>query len=211
MIKELNLNSATKRTKRGFKKRCIDLRNRISNTIKVIRANGNVDDTLLGRTLTADGGCWGYTAIMYTLIVNEKLKKVVEIGVDKGQSTRVLLTAAKKINGGVFSFDIVQKDKKIVGDLAQWWDFTCMDSKEAGLHWKGEIDLLFIDGDHSFEGAYGDLEVWYPHIRKGGVIVMHDMAEGTTSRLAYEKFFWDKDDDRFIFGFPLETAVVRKK
>lgn len=49
------------------------------------------------------------------------------------------------------------------------------DSKQIGHDWdKGEIDFLFIDGDHSQAGASGDILNWLPHIKKGGVIALHD-------------------------------------
>ncbi len=42
------------------------------------------------------------------------------------------------------------------------------------------IDLLFLDGDHSYEGCRADVLAWLPHLRPGGVLVMHDFgwAEG---------------------------------
>jgi cephalosporin hydroxylase len=38
-----------------------------------------------------------------------------------------------------------------------------------------EIDFLFIDGDHSYEGARADFEIYGPKVRKGGVIAFHDL------------------------------------
>ena len=35
-------------------------------------------------------------------------------------------------------------------------------------------DLLFIDGDHSYEGCRRDVESWIPHLNTGGLIAMHD-------------------------------------
>ena len=38
------------------------------------------------------------------------------------------------------------------------------------------IDLLFVDGDHSFEGALADLERWSHYVNSNGVILVHDCA-----------------------------------
>lgn len=35
-------------------------------------------------------------------------------------------------------------------------------------------DLVFIDGDHSYEGCKGDIEAWLPNIKPGGLIAIHD-------------------------------------
>ncbi|MEO6595216.1 MAG: class I SAM-dependent methyltransferase [Planctomycetota bacterium] len=42
--------------------------------------------------------------------------------------------------------------------------------------WKGTIDLLFLDGDHSFEAVHRDFTDWAPKIRPGGFLAMHDVV-----------------------------------
>jgi predicted O-methyltransferase YrrM len=39
------------------------------------------------------------------------------------------------------------------------------------------IDLLFVDGDHSFEGCYADLKNFFPKMKHGGIIIGHDYME----------------------------------
>lgn len=39
-----------------------------------------------------------------------------------------------------------------------------------------EIDLLFIDGDHSYAGCKADITIWTPHVRAGGRVAFHDTA-----------------------------------
>lgn len=41
----------------------------------------------------------------------------------------------------------------------------------------GRIDFLFIDADHSENGAKRDYEKYSPFVRKGGVIVFHDIKD----------------------------------
>lgn len=36
------------------------------------------------------------------------------------------------------------------------------------------LDLVFIDGDHSYEGVRSDIDAWLPKVRLGGVISGHD-------------------------------------
>lgn len=36
------------------------------------------------------------------------------------------------------------------------------------------LDLIYIDGDHSFEGCYEDLKNWYPKLKVGGFILNDD-------------------------------------
>jgi len=41
---------------------------------------------------------------------------------------------------------------------------------------KTPIDLLFIDGDHSYEGVVADYDLYRPLVRPGGLIVFHDIV-----------------------------------
>ena len=40
---------------------------------------------------------------------------------------------------------------------------------------RGSVDLLFIDGDHSYEGVRADFENYSPLVRPGGLIAFHDV------------------------------------
>lgn len=52
------------------------------------------------------------------------------------------------------------------------------------------LDLVFIDGDHSYEAVQEDIEVWLPCIRPGGVIAGHDYTANFpgVQRAAQEAF-----------------------
>jgi predicted O-methyltransferase YrrM len=56
-------------------------------------------------------------------------------------------------------------------------------SYEAVEGWRDEIDFLFIDGDHSYEGVSRDWRDWTPHVKVGGHVVLHDarLVEGWTT------------------------------
>jgi predicted O-methyltransferase YrrM len=57
-------------------------------------------------------------------------------------------------------------------------------SQDLGRAWTGgPVDLVFIDGDHSFGACREDFEVWQEHVAPGGAIALHDarasQLEGT--------------------------------
>ena len=47
-------------------------------------------------------------------------------------------------------------------------------SEEAARDWQRPIDLIFIDGDHSYTGVKRDWELFAPHVRPFGIVVFHD-------------------------------------
>jgi hypothetical protein len=47
-------------------------------------------------------------------------------------------------------------------------------SADTARSWKGEADVVFIDGDHSEEGCELDWTCWRPFVPIGGRVVFHD-------------------------------------
>jgi hypothetical protein len=57
------------------------------------------------------------------------------------------------------------------------------DSAEAARAFDtASLDLVFIDGDHSLYHVLLDIGLWYPKVRRGGILSGHDYSdvEGTT-------------------------------
>jgi predicted O-methyltransferase YrrM len=64
---------------------------------------------------------------------------------------------------------------------------------EAG----GQLDVLFIDGDHTYEGVQRDFEMYSPLIRNGGVIAFHDIATGPLEAVGGVPRFWRELKTRY--------------
>jgi len=50
-------------------------------------------------------------------------------------------------------------------------------SHEFSPSWTRPIDLLFIDGNHSYEAVRRDFEEWSRFVKPGGFLAMHDVSE----------------------------------
>ena len=61
-------------------------------------------------------------------------------------------------------------------DFDDWCTIMRMTSEEAARHWHRNIDLLFIDGDHSLEGVRRDFELFQPWLSPQALVVFHDTA-----------------------------------
>jgi predicted O-methyltransferase YrrM len=73
-----------------------------------------------------------------------------------------------------------------------WWHVAR--SHDVAATWPGQIDLVFIDGDHSEAGCSLDWELWAPLVAPGGHVVFHDARS-------------DRPGGR---GLPGPTAVVAR-
>lgn len=54
-----------------------------------------------------------------------------------------------------------------------------------------QVDFLFIDGDHTYEGAKQDYEMYSPLVRKGGLVAFHDVSYDT--EIQVDRFFQEID------------------
>ena len=52
----------------------------------------------------------------------------------------------------------------------------------------GSCDLVYIDGDHTYEGVVKDLAAWYPKVKKGGIICGDDIGWAGVKK-AVDEFF----------------------
>jgi hypothetical protein len=53
------------------------------------------------------------------------------------------------------------------------------------------LDFIFIDGDHSYEGALQDFKRFYPKVKSGGIFAGHDLNIPTVNK-ALREFLGDK-------------------
>jgi len=63
-------------------------------------------------------------------------------------------------------------------------------SNIMGLLGEKKIDLLFIDGDHSYEGVKRDFEMYRRFVSPGGIIALHDVAAHPVVRVCEVYKFW---------------------
>ena len=48
-------------------------------------------------------------------------------------------------------------------------------SEAAARHWQTPLGMVFIDGGHSLEAALTDYRCWMPHLRRCGILAIHDL------------------------------------
>jgi predicted O-methyltransferase YrrM len=66
------------------------------------------------------------------------------------------------------------------------------------------VDILYIDGDHSYDGVYSDLDNYYSKVRSGGLIIGDDYNENGTEKAITN---WSKDND---IEFKISHAKIGK-
>jgi predicted O-methyltransferase YrrM len=114
-----------------------------------------------------------------------KPRVVVEIGVEAGATHVLLAQACESIETTIAVDLFVYNEPRIrrlvpegvrthviLGDSRDPLTVRRVDDALGGR----PIDLLFIDGDHSFTGALGDFRTYASRTRPGGLIAFHDIV-----------------------------------
>jgi len=60
-----------------------------------------------------------------------------------------------------------------------------------------ELDFLFIDADHTYEGVKRDFEMYSPLVRRGGVVAFHDIVPHPPETRCEVSRFWDEVKARY--------------
>ncbi|MFC1593798.1 class I SAM-dependent methyltransferase [Candidatus Omnitrophota bacterium] len=127
-------------------------------------------------------------AYLFKLVKSLSEPVCVEIGRFKGGSAFLIASA---MNGGrLFSLDLHEKmmlreegksyDEEFIHALQKYRlrekvEVVVADSASYDNS-KISCDLLFIDGDHSYEGVKKDFEHWMGCVKAGGHIIFHDAS-----------------------------------
>ena len=132
-------------------------------------------------------------------IMLEELSKLksgdvyLEIGVDRGYSFACAWFGRPE-GVEVYGVDINDTpERQRLFEAEDMTGFYHESSQKLAKRWDKEISLLLIDGDHSFAGVKADLESWLPHMKEGGVILMHDHNSGTGVMQGASMFFATKN------------------
>jgi predicted O-methyltransferase YrrM len=129
--------------------------------------------------------------LLYGLARSMKPRVCVEIGSARGKSACAIGLALRRNGGGkLYAIDPHQPTEWndtdstdslaiITGHLqkagvADFVEIVRKTSAEAANGWRHSIDLIFIDGDHSYAGVKDDWDRFIPHVSEFGVVVFHD-------------------------------------
>lgn len=115
-------------------------------------------------------------SVMLQLLRTISPKRILEIGVHKGGFIETLRTAFPEAH--VVGVDLDFSHLEFTDFDALLGDSHLPSMRQAVYDlFKGEsIDFLFIDGDHTYEGAKADFELYSSLVRDGGIIGFHDIA-----------------------------------
>jgi predicted O-methyltransferase YrrM len=129
--------------------------------------------------------------LLYGLTRSLQPETCVEIGSATGWSAcHIGLALRENVRGRLYAIDphiatdwndpvptdtlpILRRNLRRCG-VETYVEIVRSDSEKAAHGWTRPIDLLFIDGDHSYEGVKRDWLLFSPYLARYGVTVFHD-------------------------------------
>jgi MMP 1-O-methyltransferase len=115
---------------------------------------------------------------------------IVEIGSWKGRSTIWLAAGAQLAGRKVHAVDphVNSREDPTANTLAEFQRNLeaaglsaavvplVMSSAKAAARLAEPVEVLFIDGDHSYEAVRQDVALWLPRLVEGGTVMFHDVT-----------------------------------
>ena len=167
--------------------------------------------------------------IMTDFLLEKSNPSILELGVERGSSTKAFVWFAEKVNGKVFSVDIDDCSKVVhspnwkflkSNDLDKNYILKNFDEiKEKG------VDLIYIDSYHENFHVTKLLNLWFKYLKKDGAIFIDDTdgfpfreKKDTWNSIIYDlideaaKEFYYKNTENIIYtkymNFP-ENGLVK--
>lgn len=128
---------------------------------------------------------WEWVSLLQ-LVESEQCKNIVEIGCYDGGSTwslsnfAVNLITVDMFNPARFDVKEIEKNCAYTYFGRSSHDHTLVEEIEKIIP---QVDLLFIDGDHSYEGSLLDYKMYSRLVKSNGLIGFHDIVNSHDHRI----------------------------
>lgn len=171
-----------------------------------------------------------HMAFGYDLVAAQRPRLLVELGTQGGLSFFTFCQSMKEngVDGLCYGVDTFEGDAHTKGYDSETYKAVANHARahyhgfaylmqmyfsEALRHFTDEtIDLLHIDGLHTYEAVQEDFTTWYPKVRPGGIILFHDIRARLQDFGAWK--FWDELEanhpETFAFNHGFGLGVLRK-
>lgn len=104
-----------------------------------------------------------------------------EVGVDRGDFSLEILTRCKPDKLHLFDLDLTRlTNKAVLTAIAERGSPVKTHAGDSATNLRkvpdGYFDVIYIDGDHAYEGVKRDIEAAVPKLKPEGVLVFNDYA-----------------------------------
>jgi predicted O-methyltransferase YrrM len=130
-------------------------------------------------------------SFLHGLVMGNRVARIAQLGTCAGYSALLLgwMLRRMKVQRGLFSLDL----DPAMCELARGWiaraqlqdfveiaegsslDRSSIDAAQKYLG--GDLELIIVDSSHEYQSTVAELDLWYPALAPGGILVLHDVSE----------------------------------
>jgi predicted O-methyltransferase YrrM len=130
-------------------------------------------------------------SLLHGLIMGSRAERIVQLGTCSGYSTLLIGFMLRRMNArnGLFTLDC---DPAMVAITARWLkraqlepfvrnaelDSTNLAAVEDAVRYLGQPpELILLDSSHQYQATLVELDLWYPQLAPGGLLLLHDTSQ----------------------------------
>jgi len=136
-----------------------------------------------------------FISLLHGLVMGNRTARIVQLGTCSGYSALLLGFMLRRMNvgRGLFTIDI---DPQMCATSRHWIEraglgpyvsIEQLDSTDAKTpqvakdFLGGDPELIIIDSSHEYESTLRELDLWYPALVSGGLMLLHDVSRFAAS------------------------------
>jgi len=130
-------------------------------------------------------------SLLHGFIMGNGVRRLVQLGTCAGYSALLLGWMLRRMGHrhGLYSLDIDSamcvwtREWMVRAGLSDFVEIAQSDSRDpdaviaAKEYIGGDPQLIIVDSSHEYAGTVAELDLWYPALSPGGLLVLHDVSE----------------------------------
>jgi predicted O-methyltransferase YrrM len=129
-------------------------------------------------------------SLLHGLVMGSRVARIAQLGTCAGYSALLLGWMLRRMGAphGLFSLDldpatcelarrwIERAGLKEFVEVAQRNSLDPQSPAAAKQYLEGDPELIIIDSSHEYQATLDELDLWYPALAPGGILVLHDVS-----------------------------------
>ena len=130
-------------------------------------------------------------SLLHGLVMGNRVSRIAQLGTCAGYSALLLGWMLRRMQArrGLFSLDldpamcelagrwIARADLRDFVEIAEGNSLDAASVEAARKYLGGDPELIVLDSSHEHRSTLAELDLWYPALAPGGLLVLHDVSE----------------------------------
>jgi predicted O-methyltransferase YrrM len=130
-------------------------------------------------------------SLLHGIVTGNRLHRIVQLGTCAGYSALLLGWMLRRMDArrGLFSLDLdpamCELSRRWIRraglenfvDIAEGNSIDAASVEAARNYLGGAPQLIILDSSHEYRSTVAELDLWYPVLAAGGILVLHDVSE----------------------------------